>query len=418
MPRLALIASIGTKGAEANLAQVTRSLERSKRPDADKQAAIALQKQIQKRRPDRHWLGRRRSRTFGGRPTHRGSRASWPSTRPGSCVTSSSRCSSSRASSTRRSHPSNADSLEQLASARRRGSVEVVRVPGVNHLLVPATTGEIDEYGTLPDRTVSAAVTGALADLAAEDAARRRSLIRHMWILHAADSEAGPITFRVSPGAMKTVGRAPRADFILERRWSRGCTAGSKPGLDNTGSRRSREHQRHLRQRQAHRARAADERRSAAHRPRRAEGRAGAERLRARVDRRNCRLGLQKRIRPPFLADRRRRAVSRIHPGVVAKRKQHGPDRRDERRVVAARQVGPPDRSGKQRVADEEVLAGLAASTRSAGTRRRDSGRACDAAWPRTRRTDDLAGRVELDRSAAAARPSGRTCRPISTARS
>jgi pSer/pThr/pTyr-binding forkhead associated (FHA) protein len=37
-----------------------------------------------------------------------------------------------------------------------------------------------------------------------------------MWILHAADSEAGPITFRVSPGATKTLGRAPRADFILE----------------------------------------------------------------------------------------------------------------------------------------------------------------------------------------------------------
>jgi pSer/pThr/pTyr-binding forkhead associated (FHA) protein len=37
-----------------------------------------------------------------------------------------------------------------------------------------------------------------------------------MWILHAADSEAGPITFRVSPGAVKTVGRAPRADFMLE----------------------------------------------------------------------------------------------------------------------------------------------------------------------------------------------------------
>jgi pSer/pThr/pTyr-binding forkhead associated (FHA) protein len=37
-----------------------------------------------------------------------------------------------------------------------------------------------------------------------------------MWILHAADSEAGPITFRVSPGATKTLGRAARADFILE----------------------------------------------------------------------------------------------------------------------------------------------------------------------------------------------------------
>ena len=37
-----------------------------------------------------------------------------------------------------------------------------------------------------------------------------------MWILHNPDSEAGPITFRVFPGATKTVGRAPRADFILE----------------------------------------------------------------------------------------------------------------------------------------------------------------------------------------------------------
>ena len=37
-----------------------------------------------------------------------------------------------------------------------------------------------------------------------------------MWILHTPDSEAGPVTFRVSPGAVKTVGRAPRADFILE----------------------------------------------------------------------------------------------------------------------------------------------------------------------------------------------------------
>jgi pSer/pThr/pTyr-binding forkhead associated (FHA) protein len=34
-----------------------------------------------------------------------------------------------------------------------------------------------------------------------------------MWILHTAESETGPITFRVLPGSTKTVGRA---DFILE----------------------------------------------------------------------------------------------------------------------------------------------------------------------------------------------------------
>jgi len=37
-----------------------------------------------------------------------------------------------------------------------------------------------------------------------------------MWILQAADSETGPIMFRVFPGSIKTVGRATRADFILD----------------------------------------------------------------------------------------------------------------------------------------------------------------------------------------------------------
>ena len=37
-----------------------------------------------------------------------------------------------------------------------------MKVPGVNHLLVPANTGEVDEYGRLTDRHVSPAVTTAL----------------------------------------------------------------------------------------------------------------------------------------------------------------------------------------------------------------------------------------------------------------
>lgn len=43
-------------------------------------------------------------------------------------------------------------------------SVEVVVVRGVNHLLVPAITGEATEYGTLQDRTVSKDVTKAVTD--------------------------------------------------------------------------------------------------------------------------------------------------------------------------------------------------------------------------------------------------------------
>ena len=56
--------------------------------------------------------------------------------------------------------PGNADTLERLARARKNAPpVEVVRVPGVNHLLVAATTGEAAEYGDLKDEHVSDAVT-------------------------------------------------------------------------------------------------------------------------------------------------------------------------------------------------------------------------------------------------------------------
>jgi uncharacterized protein len=59
--------------------------------------------------------------------------------------------------------PSNADKLEALARKRKNTpAVETVKVPGVNHLLVPATTGEVDEYGSLEDKTVSPAVTQAI----------------------------------------------------------------------------------------------------------------------------------------------------------------------------------------------------------------------------------------------------------------
>ena len=64
----------------------------------------------------------------------------------------------------------------------------------------------------------------------------------------------------------------------------------------------------------------------------------------------------QKWVRAAFLTNRRARAMSRVHAGVVAKRKQDGPDGRDQRFVVAARQVRTSNRSREQRVADEQVL--------------------------------------------------------------
>jgi len=37
-----------------------------------------------------------------------------------------------------------------------------------------------------------------------------------MWILRSQATEAGDLIFRVRPGTIKTVGRAPRADLIVE----------------------------------------------------------------------------------------------------------------------------------------------------------------------------------------------------------
>ncbi len=37
-----------------------------------------------------------------------------------------------------------------------------------------------------------------------------------MWILHSSEPAADSWTFRLAPGSIKTVGRAPRADFIVD----------------------------------------------------------------------------------------------------------------------------------------------------------------------------------------------------------
>ena len=59
----------------------------------------------------------------------------------------------------------NADRLETLSRARTKlpatATMKVI-VPGVNHRLVPATTGELDEYESLKTRTVAPQVTDTL----------------------------------------------------------------------------------------------------------------------------------------------------------------------------------------------------------------------------------------------------------------
>ena len=66
--------------------------------------------------------------------------------------------------------PYHADKLAEFARARRtKAAVEVVKIPGVNHLLVPAKTGDVSEYGTLgSDAKISPQVTAAIAGFMTE----------------------------------------------------------------------------------------------------------------------------------------------------------------------------------------------------------------------------------------------------------
>ncbi len=58
-----------------------------------------------------------------------------------------------------------ADALAELARRRKRQAlVDVVKVAGVNHLLVPATSGEVSEYGSLANAVVSRQATTAVAE--------------------------------------------------------------------------------------------------------------------------------------------------------------------------------------------------------------------------------------------------------------
>ncbi len=68
--------------------------------------------------------------------------------------------------------PYHADKLAELARARKRkADVQVLKVPGINHLLVPAKTGEVDEYRSLgPNAQVSPGAHIWNRDLVDEDA--------------------------------------------------------------------------------------------------------------------------------------------------------------------------------------------------------------------------------------------------------
>jgi hypothetical protein len=61
--------------------------------------------------------------------------------------------------------PQHAEKLAALAREREDGrGVEVRVIEGVNHLLVPAKTGEMDEYPNLEEKNVSRKVIDAVIE--------------------------------------------------------------------------------------------------------------------------------------------------------------------------------------------------------------------------------------------------------------
>jgi alpha-beta hydrolase superfamily lysophospholipase len=161
---LVLISAIGVTGAELNMAQVAHGMERSKLTQTEREATIALQKKIQtavltgkgweevpemyRRQAEAPWF-----KSFLSFEPAR----LMPDVRPPILIV--------QPLLDKQVDPVNADALEKLARARRRGGpVEVVKVPDINHLLVPAVTGEVDEYASLKDKTVSQTLSAAIID--------------------------------------------------------------------------------------------------------------------------------------------------------------------------------------------------------------------------------------------------------------
>jgi hypothetical protein len=161
---IALVAASGVTGAEFNMAQVTSALDRAKRPEAERESTIALQKKIQtavltgqgwdeippglRKQADIPWF----QSFLAYDPAQTMKDVKQPLLVVQGLLDTE-------------VDPSNADKLDAMARARRRNPpVHVVKVPGVNHLLAAAKTGAVDEYGTLEEKRVSPLVVAAIVD--------------------------------------------------------------------------------------------------------------------------------------------------------------------------------------------------------------------------------------------------------------
>jgi len=161
---LGLIAAPGQSGREITLMQQRRALDKLKEPEAAKQAKIALQLKVM----DAVTTGtgwetvppelRRQADTLWFR--------SWLTFDPALAVRRTNQpILIIQGALDTQVPPDQADKLEALANGRGVKTPNATRkivVPGINHLLVPARTGEVEEYPSLPIKTVAAEITDPL----------------------------------------------------------------------------------------------------------------------------------------------------------------------------------------------------------------------------------------------------------------
>ncbi|MGE3189860.1 MAG: alpha/beta hydrolase family protein [Vicinamibacterales bacterium] len=160
---VALVAGVSTTGAELVLEQQRHALDTMNTPPDERQAKIALQERLQaavlgkgpwddipddlRRRSDTPWF--QSFLAFDPKAVMKDVR------QPVLIV---------QGALDTQVPPHHAEALAEMARARKRKvDTDVAIVPGVNHLLVRATTGEVSEYATLAGEEVANGVTSAIS---------------------------------------------------------------------------------------------------------------------------------------------------------------------------------------------------------------------------------------------------------------
>jgi pimeloyl-ACP methyl ester carboxylesterase len=160
---LVLVAGPGTTGAELVLEQQQRLLNRANLPAEEKASKVALQKKVQEAvLTGKGWEEipealRKQAET----PWF----ASLLAFDPAKIVPRvDQRMLIVQPALDAQVPPHHAEKLAALANRRKnKPETTIVTLPGVNHLLVPATTGEIDEYRKLASRTITPQLADAIA---------------------------------------------------------------------------------------------------------------------------------------------------------------------------------------------------------------------------------------------------------------